>query len=46
MKLWIDDVRPAPEGYAWRHSVYSAMHHIELCEAKVRVYGEKLMGLN
>ena len=21
MKLWIDDVRPAPEGYVWCHSV-------------------------
>lgn len=37
MKLWIDDVRPAPEGYIWRRSVYGAMHQIQLCEAKVRV---------
>lgn len=21
MKLWVDDVRPAPEGYIWRESV-------------------------
>ena len=38
MKLWIDDVRPAPEGYIWRRSVYGAMHQIQLCEAKVRVH--------
>ena len=37
MKLWVDDVRPAPEGYIWKRSVYGAMHCIQLCEAKVRV---------
>ena len=25
MKLWIDDVRPAPEGYIWCKSVYEAI---------------------
>ena len=24
MKIWIDDVRPAPEGWAWRKSVNKA----------------------
>lgn len=24
MKLWIDDVKPAPEGYVWCKSVYMA----------------------
>ena len=24
MKLWIDDVRPSPEGYKWVHSVNEA----------------------
>lgn len=24
MKLWIDDVRPAPDGYIWRESVDGA----------------------
>lgn len=24
MKLWIDDVRPAPEGYIWVKTVYAA----------------------
>ena len=37
MKLWVDDIRPAPEGYVWKRSVYGAMHCIQLCEAKVRV---------
>ena len=32
MKLWIDDVRPAPEGYVWCHSVYRAMKEIQLFE--------------
>ena len=29
MKLWIDDVRPAPEGYVWIKSVNKAIHIIE-----------------
>ena len=28
MKLWIDDVRPAPEGYVWCKSVNEAKHYI------------------
>ena len=29
MKLWIDDVRPAPEGYVWCKSVNEAEARIE-----------------
>ena len=29
MKLWIDDVRPAPEGYVWCKSVNEAIAKIE-----------------
>lgn len=32
MKLWIDDLRPAPEGYAWVRSVNQAKATIELTE--------------
>lgn len=32
MKLWIDDVRPAPEGYVWCKSVNDAIRFIERCE--------------
>ena len=32
MKLWIDDVRPAPEGYVWLKSVKDAKACIEQCE--------------
>ena len=28
MKLWIDDVRPAPEGYRWAKSVNVAIEYI------------------
>lgn len=28
MKLWVDDVRPAPEGYVWCKSVDEAKHRI------------------
>lgn len=32
MKLWVDDVRPAPEGYQWCHSVWRTIKEIELAE--------------
>ena len=32
MKLWIDDVRPAPEGYKWAQSVMMAQAIIEVAE--------------
>ncbi len=32
MKLWIDDVRPAPKGYIWCKSVNDAIQFIERCE--------------
>ena len=32
MKLWIDDVRPAPDGYVWCKSVNEAMNWIDLSE--------------
>ena len=33
MKLWIDDVRPAPAGYRWCKSVYNTINIIEFLEA-------------
>ncbi len=30
MKLWIDDVRPAPEGYVWVKSVNEAIDFIDV----------------
>lgn len=35
MKLWVDDVRPAPEGYVWCHSVFRAMKEIRITEDKI-----------
>lgn len=32
MKLWIDDIRPAPEGYYWYVSVNKAKRIIEMLE--------------
>lgn len=29
MRLWVDDVRPAPEGYVWRKSVNAAKRYIK-----------------
>ena len=28
MKIWVDDVRPAPEGYIWCKSTLNALHTI------------------
>lgn len=28
MKIWIDDIRPAPEGYVWVRTVNTAKMHI------------------
>ena len=28
MKLWMDDVRPAPDGYVWATTVREAIYHI------------------
>lgn len=35
MKLWIDDVRPAPEGYVWCNSVNDAINTIKLRESRI-----------
>lgn len=32
MKLWLDDLRPAPEGYVWCKSVIEAIETIKLGE--------------
>ena len=34
MKIWVDDVRPAPEGYnyVWKQSVLGTKIYIEYCE--------------
>lgn len=34
MKIWIDDVRPAPEGYVWCKSVNEAKNTITDAQAK------------
>ena len=43
MKLWIDDVRPAPEGYVWfksvekvKHTIIASEKHIERAMQKGR----------
>ena len=41
MKFWVDDIRPAPEGYVWCHSVWGAMKRIALCEDKNEFYPDK-----
>ena len=43
MKLWIDDVRPAPEGYNWARSVNDAKFQIEWHERFAKVNTENLI---
>ena len=34
MKLWVDDVRPAPDGYVWCSSVNEAIAVIKACDGR------------
>ena len=34
MRIWVDDIRPAPEGYVWLHSVNGTKIYIEFAEKK------------
>lgn len=38
MKIWIDDIRPAPEGYVWCTSVNKTIETIEKFESAVENY--------
>lgn len=40
MKLWVDDVRPVPNGFWWCRSVNEAIRYIEQSERAVRKYIE------
>ena len=35
MKIWLDDIRPAPEGYVWCKSVNIAKRTIESTEEPI-----------
>ena len=41
MKLWVDDVREAPEGYIWCKSVNEAKEAILEQEERVKILNEK-----
>ena len=38
MKLWLDDLRPAPEGYCWVKTVDEAIFEILYCERECDWY--------
>ena len=46
MRLWIDDVRPAPEGYKWCKSVNEAKEAIEVFEAFSKLSPIELIDLD
>lgn len=35
MKIWLDDIRKAPEGYVWCHSVNEAKNVIETSQEEI-----------
>lgn len=41
MKLWVDDVRPAPEGYVWCRTVKEAKYAIRYIEDMRRLLKDK-----
>lgn len=45
MKLWIDDVRPAPEGYVWCKSVSKAKSVIVKFENENKYFAEREWGM-
>ena len=40
MKLWLDDVRPAPDGYEWCQSIGEAKEEIIRSEQRTKSYWE------
>ena len=42
MKLWVDDVRPAPNGYTRVKSVWDAIEVIKEAEPPIDFYGEAI----
>ena len=45
MKIWLDDVRPAPDGYVWCKSVNKAKSTIAKMENENRKIKEESWGL-
>lgn len=45
MKLWIDDVRSAPDGYVWVKTVYSAKYAINAEEDYKRAFPNDDFGI-
>lgn len=37
MKIWVDDIRPAPDGYIWCKSVYAAINLIDVCDEYIEI---------
>lgn len=46
MKLWVDDLRPAPEGYRWLKSVNQAKEAIEVFEAFASMFAIEIIDLD
>lgn len=46
MKLWIDDLRPAPKGYRWLKSVNQAKEAIEVFESFTSMFDIEIIDLD
>jgi hypothetical protein len=45
MKIWMDDVRKAPEGYLWAKDVDTTIYEIMRCEREVDcIYRDYILG--
>lgn len=38
MRIWVDDVRPAPEGYVWCRSVNETKQKLMFCDSMCRFF--------
>ena len=41
MKIWVDDVRPAPEGYVWCKSTNDTIRLIQLSNSRIEELMER-----
>jgi hypothetical protein len=35
MKIWVDDIRPAPEGWVWFESSDAVIHFLKFCKRQM-----------
>jgi hypothetical protein len=47
MKIWVDDIRPAPEGYIWLKSVNETIEYLSrMLYPPFGIFGNKIFGVD